>query len=89
MAKDLTELHIRKLERPGRARVRVTHLTNGLVIDAEGVDRHEAKLNAYADLAARLGLTGAAASYTDGANQARQNYFDKLREDQDGDFRTI
>lgn len=86
MARDLNELHVRKLEKPGRARVKVTHVINGLSVIAEGFDRHEAKLKAYAELAAKMGKHGAAAAYTDAAKQALRNYQEKLKREADGDF---
>lgn len=84
--RDLSECHLRKLERPGRARVKVNHLTTGLSVIGEGVDRHEAKYNAYADLCAKLGNPGAAARYADQANEARKKYAERLKREADMDF---
>lgn len=92
---DLSEVHMRKLEWPAPgsnvrqlkpARVKVTHVSSGLVVIESGVNRHEAKLKAYAELARQLGMVGAAAAYTDAAMQAVKDYDEKLRRETDGDF---
>ncbi len=80
MPKDLSELVIRKLEVPGRARVRVVNRETGLREVGEGINRVEAKWRGYAALAHKEGKTGAAIAYLQGAEQARLEYFQKLRD---------
>ncbi len=79
MPKDLSELVIRKLEVPGRARVRVINRETGLKAIGEGVNRMEAKWRAYASLAHIEGKKGAALAYLQGAEQAKQEYFDRIK----------
>ncbi len=79
MGRDLSEMVLRKFEAPGRARVRAVNRETGLREIGEGVNRHEAKLRAYALLAHKEGKTGAAIAFQLGADQARQDYFEKLK----------
>lgn len=79
MPRDLSEIVLRKLEIPGRARVRAVNRETGLREVGEGVNRVEAKYRAYAMLAHREGKTGAALAYLEGAEQAKQEYFEKIR----------
>ncbi len=79
MPRDLAEMVLRKLEMPGRARVRAVNRETGLREVGEGINRIEAKFRAYALLAHKEGKTGAAIAYTQGAEQARQEYFDKIK----------
>lgn len=79
MARDLTEIVLRKLEVPGRARVRAVNRETGLREVGEGVNRVEAKYRAYALLAHKEGKTGAAIAYLQGAEQAKQEYFEKIK----------
>ena len=79
MGRDLSEMVLRKFEAPGRARVRAVNRETGLREIGEGVNRHEAKLRAYALLAHKEGKTGAAIAFLAGAEQAKQEYFEKLK----------
>lgn len=70
MEKELSEMHNTKIERVGYAKVIATHLPTGTIAIAEGKNRQQAKLLAYAEVAQKLGMVVAANRYKQEANNA-------------------